>query len=103
MAQIAEKFADEIYITSDNPRSEDPGGIIAEIEPGARRGGGRYVVEPDRRGAIRLAIREASEGDVVVIAGKGHEQGQTIGTRTHPFDDRTVAAEELRASWGGRR
>ncbi|MEP6477078.1 MAG: UDP-N-acetylmuramoyl-L-alanyl-D-glutamate--2,6-diaminopimelate ligase [Actinomycetota bacterium] len=103
MGAAATSVADLTIITSDNPRSEDPGGIIAEIEPGARRGGGRYVVEPDRRGAIRLAIREASEGDVVVIAGKGHEQGQTIGTRTHPFDDRTVAAEELRASWGGRR
>ena len=84
-------------ITSDNPRSEDPAAIIAEIEPGARRGGGRYVVEGDRRAAIRMAVAEARPGDVVVIAGKGHETGQEFSDRTVPFDDRVVAREELEA------
>ncbi|MBA3691803.1 MAG: UDP-N-acetylmuramoyl-L-alanyl-D-glutamate--2,6-diaminopimelate ligase, partial [Actinobacteria bacterium] len=98
MGAAATSQADLTVITSDNPRSEDPLGIIAEIEPGAKQGGGRYVVEPDRRAAIGLAVREAMGGDVVVIAGKGHEQGQSFGARTDPFDDRTVAAEELRAA-----
>ncbi len=98
MGAAATSHADLTVITSDNPRSEDPLGIIAEIEPGARQGGGPYVVEPDRRAAIGLAVREATTGDVVVIAGKGHEQGQSFGVRTDPFDDRTVAADELRAS-----
>jgi UDP-N-acetylmuramoyl-L-alanyl-D-glutamate--2,6-diaminopimelate ligase len=98
MGAAATSHADLTVITSDNPRSEDPLGIIAEIEPGAREGGGRYVVEPDRRAAIRLAVRGAAGGDVVVIAGKGHEQGQTFDGWTDPFDDRTAAAQELRAS-----
>jgi UDP-N-acetylmuramoyl-L-alanyl-D-glutamate--2,6-diaminopimelate ligase len=97
MGAAATSHADLTVITSDNPRSEDPLGIIAEIEPGARQGGGRYVVEPDRRAAIRMAVRDAARGDVVVIAGKGHEQGQSFGGRTDPFDDRSAAAEELRA------
>jgi UDP-N-acetylmuramoyl-L-alanyl-D-glutamate--2,6-diaminopimelate ligase len=98
MGAAATSHADLTVITSDNPRSEDPLGIIADIEPGARQGGGRYVVEPDRRAAIRLAVRDAAGGDVVVIAGKGHEQGQSFDGRTDPFDDRTAAAQELRAS-----
>jgi UDP-N-acetylmuramoyl-L-alanyl-D-glutamate--2,6-diaminopimelate ligase len=84
-------------VTSDNPRSEDPIAIIAEIEPGAKEGGGAFVIEPDRRAAIRLAIREATTGDVVVIAGKGHESGQEFADRTVPFLDRDVADQELRA------
>ena len=74
-----------------------------EIEPGAARGGGRYQVEPDRRAAIAAALGEAAPGDVVVIAGKGHETGQEFADRTVPFDDRLVAAEELRALLGGAR
>ena len=101
MGAAATANADLTVITSDNPRSEDPLAIIAEIEAGARAGakdgGGRFLVEPDRRAAIREAVRAAGEGDVVVIAGKGHEQGQSFADRTLPFDDRTVAAEELRA------
>jgi UDP-N-acetylmuramoyl-L-alanyl-D-glutamate--2,6-diaminopimelate ligase len=95
MGEAATRRADLSVISSDNPRSEDPGAIIAEIEQGARRGGGRYMVEPDRREAIRLALHEASPGDVVVIAGKGHETGQEFADRTIPFDDRVVAREEL--------
>ena len=95
MGEAATRHADLAVVTSDNPRSEDPREIIREIEPGARRGGGEYVVEPDRRAAIRLALGEAREGDVVVIAGKGHETGQEFADRTIPFDDRVVASEEL--------
>jgi UDP-N-acetylmuramoyl-L-alanyl-D-glutamate--2,6-diaminopimelate ligase len=96
MGEAATRLADLAVITSDNPRSEDPLGIIAEIEPGARRGGGSYLVEPDRREAIRLALRKARPGDVVVIAGKGHESGQEFAAhRIVPFDDRVVAREEL--------
>jgi UDP-N-acetylmuramoyl-L-alanyl-D-glutamate--2,6-diaminopimelate ligase len=97
MGFAATSNADLSIVTSDNPRSEDPLAIIAEITPGAEEGGGRFVVEPDRRAAIRLAMTEAAPGDVVVIAGKGHETYQELADRTIPFDDRTVAADELRA------
>ena len=97
MGFAATSNADLSIVTSDNPRSEDPLSIIAEITPGAEEGGGRFVVEPDRRAAIRLAMNQARPGDVVVIAGKGHETYQELADRTIPFDDRTVAAEELRA------
>jgi UDP-N-acetylmuramoyl-L-alanyl-D-glutamate--2,6-diaminopimelate ligase len=95
MGEAATRAADLTVITSDNPRSEDPDAIIAEIVPGAERGGGEYVVEPDRRAAIRTALAAAATGDVVVIAGKGHESGQEFADRTVPFDDRIVAREEL--------
>jgi UDP-N-acetylmuramoyl-L-alanyl-D-glutamate--2,6-diaminopimelate ligase len=95
MGEAASRNADLTVITSDNPRSEDPDGIIREIEPGARRGGGRYVVEGDRRAAIRIALAESRPGDVVLIAGKGHETGQQFADQTVPFDDRIVAREEL--------
>ena len=98
MGRAATSHADLTVITSDNPRSEDPSAIIAEIEPGAKEGGGRFVVEPDRRAAIRLAVSEARPGDAVVIAGKGHETYQELAGRTIEFDDRVVAAEELRAA-----
>jgi UDP-N-acetylmuramoyl-L-alanyl-D-glutamate--2,6-diaminopimelate ligase len=98
MGAAATSQADLTIITSDNPRSEDPAAIIAEIEQGARDGGGEYVVEAERRAAIRLAVRAASAGDVVVIAGKGHEHGQAFRDRTVAFDDREVAADELRAA-----
>lgn len=101
MGEAATMLADLTVLTSDNPRSEDPEAIIAEIEPGARRGGGAFIVEPDRRSAIRMALEAARPGDVVVIAGKGHETGQEFAHRTVPFDDRVVAVEELRRlGWG---
>jgi len=100
MGKVVTALADLSVITSDNPRSEDPMAIIAEIEAGAREGGGSYVVEEDRRLAIRLALAEARAGDVVVIAGKGHETGQEFADRTIPFDDRVVAAGELRGLRG---
>lgn len=101
MGEVATRLADLAVVTSDNPRSEEPEGIIADIEPGARRGGGEFVLEPDRRAAIRLALGKARPGDVVVIAGKGHETGQEFRDRTVPFDDRVVAAEELEHLHGG--
>ena len=97
MGEIAARLAERSYVTSDNPRSEDPDAIIAEIVggvPGERRA--CVAVEPDRRAAIGRALGAAQPGDVVVIAGKGHEQGQLIGDRRLPFDDRQVAAEILR-------
>jgi UDP-N-acetylmuramoyl-L-alanyl-D-glutamate--2,6-diaminopimelate ligase len=93
MGRIAAELADLAIVTSDNPRSEEPDAIIAEILEGAGEG---LEVEPDRRGAIARAIDGAQEGDVVVIAGKGHEQGQQFHDRTVPFDDREVAREALR-------
>jgi len=93
MGRIASELADLAIVTSDNPRSEEPDAIIGEIVFGAARD---VEVEPDRREAIMHAIDAAQEGDVVVIAGKGHEQGQQFADRTVPFDDRDVAREALR-------
>jgi len=92
MGRIATELADVAIVTSDNPRSERPEAIIDEILEGAADA----EVEPDRRKAIARAIGEAAEGDVVVIAGKGHEQGQQFADGTIPFDDREVAREALR-------
>ena len=93
MGRIASELADLAIVTSDNPRSEEPEAIIAEIVAGAEAD---VDVEPDRRDAIARAIEIAREGDVVVIAGKGHEQGQQFGDAIVPFDDRDVAREALR-------
>ena len=84
-------------LTSDNPRSEDPEQIARAVLEGLRDGPASVAVELDRRAAIRDALSAARPGDVVVIAGKGHETGQTIGDRTVPFDDRVVVREELEA------
>jgi UDP-N-acetylmuramoyl-L-alanyl-D-glutamate--2,6-diaminopimelate ligase len=96
MGKAATSAADLTIVTTDNPRSEDPLEIIAEIEPGAREGGGAYVVEPDRGAAIGLAVRRAVPGDAVVIAGKGHEVVQELADGPVAFDDRMVVREELR-------
>jgi len=93
MGDIAARLADRVIVTSDNPRSEDPEAIIEEILVGA---GPNIEHDADRRGAIHTAIAGARPGDVVVIAGKGHEQGQEFeGGRKIPFDDITVARETL--------
>ncbi len=94
MGRIAADLADLALVTSDNPRSEDPDAIIDEVVAGAPD---RLEVEPDRRAAIERALEAAGPGDVVVIAGKGHEQGQEIGGTVLPFDDREVAREALRS------
>jgi UDP-N-acetylmuramoyl-L-alanyl-D-glutamate--2,6-diaminopimelate ligase len=96
MGRAASNGADLAIVTSDNPRSEDPAAIIAEIKRGMR-GGADVIEEVDRRAAIALAMREAGAGDVVVVAGKGHEQGQTFADETVPFDDVTVVRESLEA------
>ncbi len=86
MGEVAARLADRVIVTSDNPRSEEPGAIVDEIVEGAGPG---VEVEVDRRRAIALALGGAQAGDVVVIAGKGHEQGQEFeGGRKEPFDDR---------------
>jgi UDP-N-acetylmuramoyl-L-alanyl-D-glutamate--2,6-diaminopimelate ligase len=98
MGEIAARLADRVWVTSDNPRTERPEAILDEVlvgvarVPGAR---GRHVADPDRRAAIRDALGWARAGDVVVIAGKGHETYQVIGTQVLPFDDRAVAREFL--------
>ena len=94
MGRIAADLADLAIVTSDNPRSEDPAAIIEEVVAGAPD---RLEVEPDRRAAIAQALDAAEAGDVVVIAGKGHEQGQEVNGTVLPFDDREIAREALRA------
>ncbi len=104
MGEIAGRIADLPVLTSDNPRTEDPLKIIAEVEQGlvasnlsrlgdARSGERGYLVEPDRRSAIRLALEAARPGDAVIVAGKGHEDYQLVGSRVLQFDDRTVVRE----------
>ncbi|MGB0062148.1 UDP-N-acetylmuramoyl-L-alanyl-D-glutamate--2,6-diaminopimelate ligase [Candidatus Binatus sp.] len=103
MGEIAGRLADIPVLTSDNPRSEDPTAIIAEVEKGLLAAGrarsidtsksGGYIVEPDRRAAIRLALMLAAAGDAVLIAGKGHEDYQLVAGRVLPFDDRVVVRE----------
>ncbi|HEX5713579.1 MAG TPA: UDP-N-acetylmuramoyl-L-alanyl-D-glutamate--2,6-diaminopimelate ligase [Solirubrobacterales bacterium] len=96
MGRAGAELSDLAVITSDNPRSEEPAAIVAEVAQGAG-GGAEVEIEIDRREAIALALARAEAGDTVVIAGKGHEQGQEFeGGRKVPFDDREVAREELR-------
>jgi UDP-N-acetylmuramoyl-L-alanyl-D-glutamate--2,6-diaminopimelate ligase len=96
MGRAGAELSDLAVVTSDNPRSEDPEAIVAEVVAGTG-GAAELEVEVDRRAAIRLALGRAEAGDTVVIAGKGHEQGQEFeGGRKVPFDDREVAREELR-------
>jgi UDP-N-acetylmuramoyl-L-alanyl-D-glutamate--2,6-diaminopimelate ligase len=90
MGAIATRLADRAWVTSDNPRSERPEAIIAEIVAGIETPD-RHVTIPDRKAAIRGALAWARTGDVVVIAGKGHETYQIVGDRTLPFDDASVA------------
>jgi len=97
MGAIAARLADLTLVTSDNPRSEDPLEIVAEIRAGIGDDAAQVEVEPDRRAAIARALALAGAGDTVLIAGKGHEQGQEFEAgRKVPFDDREVAREELR-------
>ncbi len=92
MGAAAARNADRLVVTSDNPRSEDPASIIAQIVAGIPAGT-EFVTEVDRRKAIFRALREAEAGDTVVVCGKGHETTQTIAGVAHPFDDRLVCAE----------
>ena len=102
MGQAAGELSDLVILTSDNPRSEDPLQIMNDTLVGLRRTDTRTIVEPDRAAAIRKAIDEAHAGDVVILAGKGHETYQIFRDRTIHFDDREVAREALRAFGFGR-
>jgi UDP-N-acetylmuramoyl-L-alanyl-D-glutamate--2,6-diaminopimelate ligase len=95
MGQAAGEGSDFVVATSDNPRSEDPRAILAEIEPTLKATGVRYAVEPDRADAIYLVLKEAHANDLVLIAGKGHEKEQILADRTIPFDDAEVALSKL--------
>ena len=94
MGEVAARLADLAVLTTDNPRSEDPVAIAEQVKAGVGRSE-TLVEEPDRRVAIALALEAAQPGDVVVLAGKGHETTQVVGTDVRPFDDRAVAAEIL--------
>jgi UDP-N-acetylmuramoyl-L-alanyl-D-glutamate--2,6-diaminopimelate ligase len=95
MGDAAGNGSDFVVLTSDNPRSEDPLAIINDAVVGVQRSGVKYTTEVDRRAAIHLAISRASAGDIVLIAGKGHEKMQITAKGTIPFDDTKVAAEAL--------
>lgn len=95
MGEISSKFADVTIVTSDNPRNEEPEAIIEDILVGVKRGNGKYVTIPDRKEAIRYSILNAKEGDVIVLAGKGHEDYQEIKGVKHPMDERVLIQEIL--------
>jgi UDP-N-acetylmuramoyl-L-alanyl-D-glutamate--2,6-diaminopimelate ligase len=96
MGRAAAQASDLVVLTSDNPRSENPMAIIEEALDGVRTTSTECIVEPDRAAAISIAIRAAKSGDIVLIAGKGHEKVQVLRDKTVPFDDVAVAAEILR-------
>ena len=96
MGQAAAEASDFVVLTSDNPRSEDPLAIMNDALVGIRRKDVPHVVEPDRATAIARALKEAREGDIVILAGKGHETYQVLKDKTIAFDDRAVAREVLR-------
>jgi UDP-N-acetylmuramoyl-L-alanyl-D-glutamate--2,6-diaminopimelate ligase len=93
MGEIAQRCADKVVVTSDNPRTESPDKIIEHILQGTSR---EVIVESDRRAAIRLAIGSADKNDVVLIAGKGHEDYQILGAQRLPFSDQSEARLALR-------
>jgi len=95
MGEVAGRLSDLTIITSDNPRTEDPMAIIADIVTGIAPTGGQYEIVPDRREAIDRAIQVAGPGDLVILAGKGHENYQIFKDRTIHFDDAETAAELL--------
>lgn len=95
MGEISGKMADLTIITSDNPRKEDPQAIIDDIKTGMEKTDGNYVEFIDRKDAIRYAIRHGEPGDIIVLAGKGHEDYQIIGTTKHPMDERVLIREIL--------
>jgi UDP-N-acetylmuramoyl-L-alanyl-D-glutamate--2,6-diaminopimelate ligase len=100
MGRAAGAGSDVVVLTSDNPRGEDPLAILDQVLPGLSETPARVIVEPDRQRAIELAVAEACPGDLVLVAGKGHEKTQTIGDRVIPFDDVAIARQVLLA--GGR-
>jgi UDP-N-acetylmuramoyl-L-alanyl-D-glutamate--2,6-diaminopimelate ligase len=102
MGQAAGQGSDFVVATSDNPRSEDPLAILAEVEPGLMAAGTPYQIEPDRATAIALALAKAAPGDVVLLAGKGHEKEQILATGSIRFDDVEIALSTLaQLGYGG--
>jgi UDP-N-acetylmuramoyl-L-alanyl-D-glutamate--2,6-diaminopimelate ligase len=96
MGEVAGRLSDLTILSNDNPRTEDPLKIISDIIVGLQKANGRYLIEPDREKAIGLAMDEARPGDIVLLAGKGHENYQVLADRTLEFDDREVARRILR-------
>ncbi len=102
MGEVSGRLSDLTILSSDNPRSEDPLKIISDIVVGVQKTNGKYLIEPDREKAIGLAFDQARAGDIVLLAGKGHENYQILADRTLDFDDREVAREALRSrGYGG--
>ena len=93
------RLADLAVVTSDNPRTEDPDRIIDDVLAGME--GASFLRETDRRKAIALALAEAREGDLVVLAGKGHESYQVLGREKHPFDEKAIVREAMERLGGG--
>jgi len=96
MGEAAGRLSDIVVLTSDNPRSEDPLLIINDAIVGLQRTGTKFLVEPDRERAIEIALDQARSGDIVLLAGKGHETTQILRDRTIDFDDRQMARQMLR-------
>jgi UDP-N-acetylmuramoyl-L-alanyl-D-glutamate--2,6-diaminopimelate ligase len=96
MGEVTGRLSDLTILSSDNPRSEDPLKIISDIIVGLQKTGGKYLIEPDREKAIGMAMEEARSGDIVLLAGKGHENYQILAGRTFEFDDREMARRALR-------
>jgi len=95
MGRVAQRLADRVVLTSDNPRNEDPRDIIKDIVRGTRGTAQEIVIEANRRRAIRRAVADARRGDIVLLAGKGHENYQEIGGARRAFSDVAVAREAL--------
>jgi UDP-N-acetylmuramoyl-L-alanyl-D-glutamate--2,6-diaminopimelate ligase len=96
MGEVTGRLSDLTILSSDNPRTEDPLKIISDIVVGLQKTAGKYLIEPDREKAIGMAMDEARAGDLVLLAGKGHENYQILAERTLEFDDREVARRALR-------
>jgi UDP-N-acetylmuramoyl-L-alanyl-D-glutamate--2,6-diaminopimelate ligase len=100
MGKVAGQFADHVILTSDNPRTEDPRAIINDILAGLEGSGNKNVtIIPDRKEAIRFAIGQLGTGDTLLLAGKGHENYQQIGSEKFHFDEREILAEFLAGSY----
>ena len=95
MGEVSSKLADLTIVTSDNPRNEEPQAILDDIVTGVKKADGEYVTIIDRREAIRYAIEHAQEGDVIVLAGKGHDDYQEIQGQKYPMDERVLIQEVL--------
>jgi UDP-N-acetylmuramyl-tripeptide synthetase len=100
MGGIAQQFSDLAILTSDNPRTEDPTRILEEVAAGMTADGNPHEIEPDRRAAIARAVDLVEPGDILLVAGKGHETMQILGTELHHFDDRAVLREILAVTEG---